>query len=156
MEKKSTVFIAIIIVVVILSFFTIRYTMDASAISKLQVTVKGIQIQEIKITYIKLKVNIEISNPTSEDISQLSTDFNIFIADSIVGDGNTILTNIPAQTIKETNTTIIIYFANVSNAVIDAITNQNFNLKIQGRVHAKVLFGLLSISQDFSSAYSYS
>jgi len=156
MEKKSSVFLAVIITVVVLSFLAIRYTMDASAISKLQVTVKGVQIQEIKVTYIKLKLNIEISNPTNDDISQLSTDFNIFIASSIVGEGSMLLTNIPAQTVKETNTTVIIYFANVSNAVIDAITNQNFTLKIQGTMHAKVLFGLLPISQDFSSTYSYS
>jgi hypothetical protein len=156
MEKKSSVFLVIIVAVVILSFLAIWYTTEASAISKLQVTVKGVQIQEIRVTYTKLKLNIEISNPTSEDISQLSTDFNIFIAGSIVGEGSMPLTDIPAQTVKETNTTAIIYYANVANAVKDAITNQNFKLTIQGTLHAKVLFGLLSLSQDFSSTYSYS
>jgi len=156
MEKKLPIFLVIIVAVVILSFLAIRYTMEATAISKLQVTVKSVQIQEIKVTYTKLKLFIEISNPTNEDISQLSTDYNIFIAGSIVGEGSMPLTNIPAQTVKETSTTVIIYFANVANVVIDAITNQKFNLTIQGTLHAKVLFGLVSILQDFSSGYSYS
>ena len=156
MEKKSLVFLVIIVAVVILSFLAIWYTTEATAISKLQVTVTNVQIQEIKVTYTKLKLNIEISNPTSEDISQLSTDFNIFIAGIFIGKGSTPLMNIPAQAVKKTNTTIIIYYANVANAVIDALANQNFKLTIQGTLHAKVLFGLLSLSQDFSSAYSYS
>jgi hypothetical protein len=156
MKKKSPVLVVIIVAVVILSFLAIRYTTEASAISKLQVTVKDVQIQEIKVTYTKLKLNIEISNPTSEGISKLSTDFNIFIAGSIVGEGSMPLTDIPAQTVKETSTTIIIYYANVANAVIDALANQNFKLTIQGTLHTKVLFGLLSLSQDFSSTYSYS
>jgi hypothetical protein len=60
MEKKSPVFLVIIAAVLILSFLAIRYTTEASAISKLQVTVKGVQIQEVKVTYTKLKLNIEI------------------------------------------------------------------------------------------------
>ena len=154
MDKKL-LFFFVIIVVIILSFLAISYIMETTAISKLQVTVKNVQIQELKVSYAKLKLFIEMSNPTSWDISQLSTDYNIFIASSIVGNGSIAITNIPAQTTKEASTTVIIYFANVANAVLEALTKQNFDLTIQGTLHAKVLFGFFSISQDFSSTYSY-
>lgn len=154
MDKKLLLFL-VIIVIIILSFLSIRFVMETTAISKLRVTVKGVQIQELKVSYAKLKLFIEISNPTGEDISQLSTDYNIFIASSIVGNGSISLTNIPTQTTKNASTIVIIYFANVANAVLEALTKQNFNLTIQGTLHAKVLFGLLSISQDFSSTYFY-
>jgi len=156
MKKNLPVLLTIILVVVIISFLAIKYTIEATAISKLQIIVKNVQIQELKISYTKLKLNIEISNPTFEEIYQLSADYNIFIASSSIGKGNMDFTNIPAHTTKETSTTTIIYFANVTNAVIEAITSQNFNLKIQGILYAKVLFGFLSISYDFSSGYSYS
>jgi len=154
-KKSSSIYIIIIVVAIIMSFLTIKYIIDASAISKLQVTIKSVQIQEIKVTYAKLKLNIEISNPTSEDISQLSTDYNIFITGSIVGSGSMRLTDITALTVKGTSTTIIIYFANIANAVIDAILNQNFSLTISGILNAKILFDLLPISQNFSSTYFY-
>ena len=154
MDKKILFFL-VIIVVIILSFLAVRYIMETIAISKLQVTVKGVQIQELKVSYAKLKLIIEMSNPTGEDISQLSTEYNIFIASSIVGNGGISLTNIPAQATKEASTTVIIYFANVANAVLEALTKQNFNLTIQGTLHVKVLFDLLSISHDFSSTYYY-
>jgi len=155
MKKKSFYFLIVIVAVVILSFFSVRYIMGASAISKLQVKVLSVQISEIKLSYTKLKLNLEILNPTGEDVSLLSAGYNIFIAGSIVGEGSMSLANIPAQTAKYTSTTVVIYFASVANAVVDAITNQNFNLTIQGTLHAKVFFGLFSISKDFSSDYYY-
>jgi hypothetical protein len=156
MDKKIPIFVAIIVVIVIFSFLAIRYTMDVSAISKIQVTVKNVQIQEIKLTYTKLKLDIEISNPTNEYIYHLSTDYNIFIADNIVGNGKVPLTNIPARSTNETSTNPIIYYINVTNAVIDAIVNQNFNLAIKGTLNVKVFFGLIFISQDYSATYYYS
>ena len=59
MKKSSYIYMIIIVAVIILSFLVIKYTMDASAISKLQVRIKSVQIQEIKVSYAKLKLNIE-------------------------------------------------------------------------------------------------
>jgi len=156
MKKSSYIYMIIIVAVIILSFLVIKYTMDASAISKLQVRIKSVQIQEIKVSYAKLKLNIEISNPTSEGISQLSTEYNILIAGSIVGNGSMDLTNLTAQTVKEASSIITIYYVNMTYAVIDAITSQNFSLTISGILNVKVLFNLLTISQSFSSTYLYS
>jgi len=155
MKKSSYIYMIIIVAVIILSFLVIKYTMDASAISKLQVRIKSVQIQEIKVSYAKLKLNIEISNPTSEGISQLSTEYNILIAGSIVGNGSMDLTNLTAQTVKEASSIITIYYVNMTYAVIDAITSQNFSLTISGILNVKVLFNLLTISQSFSSTYLY-
>jgi hypothetical protein len=156
MKKKLVVLLVIILAIIILIFLTLKYVNEISAISKLQLTIKGIQIQELKATYTKLKLDIEITNPTNEGISQLSTYYNIFIADTIVGEGSIPITYIFAQSTKETSTTFIIYYANVTNAVIDAITNKNFNLTIDGILHAKVLFSIVRISHEFSASYSYS
>ena len=156
MNKKPVIFLMIFAIIIILSFLVIKYYMETSAISKLQLTIKGVQIQEIKVTYTKLKLNIALLNPTDEVLSQFLTEYNIIIAGNIVGVGNITLSDIPARTNKETNTTITIYFSDVAIAVLDAIKNQNFNLTIQGTLHIKVLFDLLSISQDFSSTFSYS
>lgn len=156
MNKKTLIYLLIIITIILLIFLSIKCTLEATAISKLQATIKSVQIQEIKVTYTKLKLNIELLNPTNEDISELSTDFNIFITGNNVGKGNTSAINIPAKTIKQTSSIIIIYFADVANAVMDSIINLKFNLTINGTFHAKILFGFFSVTQDFSAGYIYS
>ncbi|MDH7507693.1 MAG: hypothetical protein QHH15_07935 [Candidatus Thermoplasmatota archaeon] len=155
MKNKTTIFI-IIIIVCISSILVTKYTIEAISISQLQITIKNIHIQEIKISYAKLKVDIEIFNPTNEDISQLSSDYNIYINSGLVGIGNMLITDIPAGTVKKTSTTIIIYFADVANAAVNAIINQNFNLTINGILQVKIFFDLFSISHEFSSTYIYS
>jgi len=156
MKKKLFIFLTIIAaIVVLLGFFTIRYIVEANEISKLQLTIKDVQIQELKLTYTKLKINIEILNPTNQDLSSLLIDYKIFISDIIVGNGSIALTNIPAQTNKETSTIVTINFIDVANAVIDAIKKQNFDLTIQGTLHVKILYDLFSISHKFSYLYHY-
>jgi len=155
MNKKTFVFLIIIVTIVFTSFLIIKYSMEATAISKLQLAIKNVEIQEIKTTYAKLKLIFDLSNPTNEYISELSTDFNIFITGNLVANGSTYPIDIPAKSTKETNSTIKIIFADVAYAVMNSILNLKFNLTIHGILHAKVLFGLFSISQEFSSSYSY-
>ena len=156
MKKKLFIFMTIITaIVVLLGFFTIRYIVEANEISKLQLTIKDVQIQELKVTYTKLKIDIEILNPTNQDVSSLLIDYNIFISDIMVGKGSIALTNIPAQTNKEASTIVTINFIDVANAVIDAIKKQNFDLTIQGTLHVKILYDLFSISHKFSYLYHY-
>jgi hypothetical protein len=146
--------IAIIILLIFIFFFS-RHTAKVSALEKINISVESITIKEVRLNYCKLKVNVNILNPTSELISDLSAQFDIFIADTYVGNGSIPKVSIPIQSGKIKNVSITIFYVNVGNAVIDGIQTRNFDLSIQGTATVTVLFNLISISKPFTAFYSY-
>ena len=62
--------------------------LNASAIENVKVTVENTSIQELRLTYCKLKLKVSISNPTTEYFSELSAEFDVFIASTYVGNGS--------------------------------------------------------------------
>jgi LEA14-like dessication related protein len=156
MDQKIKILIMITIVIFISGFLSIRYIASASAIEKVNVTVENTSIQELRLTYCKLKLEVSISNPTTEHISELSAEFDIFIASTYVGNGSFQTVSIPAQSHKTGDVFLTIYYANVGNAVIDGIQTGNFDLTIQGEAKGNVLFNLITVTKSFTASYSYS
>lgn len=156
MDQRIKILIVITIVIFILSFLSIRYMASASAIEKVNVTVENTSIQELRLTYCTLKLEVSISNPTTEYISGLSAEFDVFIASTYVGNGSFLTVSIPAQSDKTGDVLLTIYYTNVGNAVIDGIKTGDFDLTIHGEAKGNVLFGLLTVTKSFTSSYSYS
>ena len=155
MHIKIKIISIVIIICLILIFFFGRYTADVSALEKINISVESITIEEVRLNYCKLKVNVNVLNPTSEYISDFTAQFDIYIANTYVGNGSIPKVSIPIQSEKIKNVSITIFYVNVGNAVIDGIQTRNFNLSIQGTTTVKVLFNLMSISKQFSASYSY-
>lgn len=156
MDQKIKILIVIIIVIFISGFLSIRYIADASALEKINVTVENTSIQELRLTYCKLKLKVSISNPTTEYISGLSAEFDVSIGGTYVGNGSFQTVSIPAQSNKTGDVLLTIYYANVGNAVIDGIKTENFDLTIHGEAKGNVLFNLLTVTKSFTASYSYS
>ena len=156
MDQKIKILIVITIVIFISGFLSIRYIASASAIEKVNVTVENTSIQELRLTYCKLKLKVSISNPTTEYFSELSAEFDVFIASTYVGNGSFQTVSIPAQSHETGDVFLTIYYANVGNAVIDGIKTGDFDLSIHGEAKGNVLFNLLTVSKSFNAYYSYS
>jgi len=156
MDQKIKILIVITVVIFISGFLSIRYMADASALEKVNVTVENISIQELRLTYCKLKLKMDIFNPTTEYISELSAKFDVSIAGTYVGNGSTPTVSIPAQSHKTGDVPLTIYYANVGNAVIDGIQTGNFDLTIHGEAKGNVLFNLLTVTKSFIASYYYS
>ncbi|UCD12955.1 MAG: LEA type 2 family protein [Thermoplasmatales archaeon] len=155
MDQKTKILVVIIIVIFISGFLSVRYIADVSAFEKINVTVKNTSIQELGLTYCKLKLKVSISNPTTEHISGLSAEFDVSIANTHVGNGSVPKVTIPAQSHTTRDVPLTIYYANVGNAVINGIKTGNFDLTIDGTANVNVLFNLLMISKPFTASYSY-
>jgi len=119
MDHKIRILIVVTIVIFISGFLVIRYTTDVSALEKVNITMENINIQELHLTYCKLKLKVNISNPTNEYISGLLAEFDISIAGTYVGNGSVPTVSIPAQSQIKRDVILTIYYADVGNAVID-------------------------------------
>jgi hypothetical protein len=157
MIKKSKKFIIILLIIFTLSgFFGYTYYSDVTTLLNAEVTIKDIHLHELSFTYCKLKINIDIKNPSDRDISSLSSVFNIYIAENFVGLGSFSNVFIPAQSTKENDVTITIYYTNVAVAVVDGIKKGNFDLNIKGEASGKVLFDLITVSKQLNVTKAYS
>ncbi|MCK4415514.1 MAG: hypothetical protein KAU84_00020 [Thermoplasmatales archaeon] len=156
MDHKIRILIVVTIVIFISGFLVIRYTTDVSALEKVNITIENINIQELNLTYCKLKLKVNISNPTNEYISRLFAEFDISIASTYVGNGSVPTVSIPAQSQIKRDVILTIYYADVGNAVIDGIQTGNFDLTTHGEAKGNVLFNLLTVSKSFTASYSHS
>lgn len=154
-KKSRKIIIVIAMILTISGFLGYTYYADITTLYNTKVTIKDIHLQELSFTYCKLKIYIDISNPTDRDISGLSAVFDIYIADNYVGLGSFEKASIPAQSNKEKDVTIIIYYANVAVAVVDGIKKGDFDLTIKGEASGKVLFGLITVSEQFKATQTY-
>ena len=149
------IIIIVAIILAILGFLGYTYSADVAALDNARITIKDIQIQDIGFTSCKLKIFIDISNPTDRDISGLTSDFDVFLADVYVGSGSVSRVSIPAQSSREKGVSITIIYINFAEAVKDAIINGKFDVSIKGYASGDVLFGLITVTDRINAMKSY-
>jgi hypothetical protein len=155
-----TIFILIIIIITSLGLIYINYRSDIEAINNLKVNLIDVKRPyDITKTSFKLNFDIEIDNPSDRDIIDLSTDFKIYIEDNYVGEGNFSKVNIPNNSNISKDVIVKIYYSGLADAIFDLIEDiineGEFNLKIEGMIYAKALFGISIIEQDYISKKTY-
>jgi len=159
--KNKLVITSIIIAIVlsVLVFLWFSYNADLEAISNIDVTLDDLDLTDIKLTSFKLILNVNISNPTNQYISNLSSNFDIFIANNYVGNGEFSKVTIPRKSQSNKDVIVIVYYSGLADAVVDiikkVITNEEFDLTIDGEVRGNALFGLTSVSQSFKLTKTY-
>jgi len=159
MTEKNV--IAAIILAIILSvsgFLGYIYFADVAAMSSIEVTINDVDITDVKFTSFKLKLDANIYNPTDQDISGLSSAFDIYIEDNYVGEGGFSNVFIPAHAQSEKDVSITISGLAVAavDVIKNVITEGNFDLNISGNINGNVLFGLITFSQEFETTHTYS
>ena len=67
---------------------------------------------------------------------------------------------IPANSQSSKDISVTIYYGGLADAVVDiiknVITNEEFDLTIDGKISGNALFGLITVSQCFKSTQIYS
>jgi len=149
----------IIIVISILGLIYINYQSDINAINNINVSLNKVDVNDIKITSFKLNFNVEIFNPSDRDIIDLSTDFNIYIENNYVGEGNFSNINIPNKTNLSKDIIITVFYDGLADATVDVIkkilNEGEFKIEIKGTLYAKALFGLSLIEQNYIASKIY-
>ncbi len=154
-----TTLILIIITISILGLIYINYKSDIEAMNNLNVNLNQIDIDDINSKFFKLNFNVEITNPSDRDIVDLSTTFKIYIEDNYVGEGNFSNVNITNNSEENKDVIVSVYYEGLADAVNDVIkkiiNEGEFDLKINGTIYAKALFGMSIIEQIFIATKTY-
>jgi LEA14-like dessication related protein len=154
-----TIIIVIILIILILGLIYINYKSDVEAINNLNVNLNDVDINDIKFSSFKLNFNIEINNPSDRNIVDLSTDFEIYIENNYVGEGDFSNVNIPYNSNINKDVIVTVYYDGLADAAVDIIKNiideGEFNLKIEGTIYAKALFGISIIEQNYFATKTY-
>jgi len=155
MEKKLIFASIIVIAILFFGSFSFIYISDVNAVGNIDVSIKKIGIQDIGLSYARLKITVDIDNPSDREISNLEAYFKVYIANTYVGDGTLLKISIPPHSSINKDVIITIYYTNVASGVIDAITTFDFTLSINGKANIDILFGLLKFSKNFKASESY-
>ena len=154
-----TISILIIILISMLGLIYINYKSDVDAINSLKVNLINIKEPYFTDTSFKLNFEVEIKNPSDRNIIDLSTDFEIYIEDNYVGEGNFSNVNIPNNSNTSKDVIVTIYYSGLADAVVNIlkniIKNEEFKLEIKGTIYAKALFGLSIMEQNYTATKTY-
>ena len=154
-----SIFIFIIIILSILSFIYVNYKSDVEAINDIDISLNNVDIFDLEITSFKLNLDVEIINPSNREINQLSSDFDIYIENKYIGTGNFSNADIQKNSNISKDVIITIYYSGLAEAVVNVIENLisdgEFDLRINGIIYAKALFGMSIIEQTFIASKTY-
>ncbi len=156
MNPKLKIIAIVAILILIFGFLGVRYITEASTIDNINIGLEDVSIEELKLSSCTLNLKVRISNPTTEYISELSAEFDVFIADTDVANGTVAKVSIPPESYATSDVLLTIFYADVGTAVINGIKTGDFDLIIQGEAKLNVLLNLLTITKPFTSSYSYS
>jgi len=152
-QLASLITLAILIPTLFLGY---TYFADADAIQKIYADVDTIDQINPKITKATIIFTLNITNPTTRDITDLSSTFDIFIQDNYVGKGSFSNFSIPAQTTKFKQVSITVSYGGIADSAVDIFTNwvsgQDTTLTVEGTMTASVLFGLTTASHSYTAS----
>jgi len=141
---------AVVIIPVLLGFV---YYQDISAIEDSEISISNAGISELKLTYCKIKLQMELKNPSARKISDISVRFDIYLTDNYVGSGYFPEITVPPHSARTREMNITIYYANLTGAVLNALYDGKVVISIRGEMEGKVLYGMIKFTQRFNTSY---
>jgi len=155
MIKKRYLMIIGLVIVILLAVSILQIMADAAAINELTIETEDVRLADVGLTSCDLLVTINFTNPTSRDLSIVSATFDVFVADSYVGNSSLQHLSIPSKSSKEHVISLILFYSDVARAVIEGIKNKNFDIDISGDAQGYVFYGLFIVSVPFSASSTY-
>ena len=146
-----------IVLLILFGFLIFNYNNSVSAINNVEVIVRDVTIIEAKLTQCQLKLIVNISNPTDVQLSDITSNFDIYLSGDYIGEGKFSKITIPPHSYRWKDIMITIYYEGLADAVIDIIgdliSGKKVTLTIEGTINATTFFGIIPISKDFKSDY---
>ena len=110
------------LVIVILVAVSIQQIMaDAAAINELTIHAEDVRLTDIGLTSCDLLVTVNFTNPTGRDLSIVSARFDVFVADSYVGNSSLQHLSIPSKSSKEHDISLTLLYSDIAHAVLKVL-----------------------------------
>lgn len=156
MIKKRHLIIIGLVIVILIAISILQIMADAAAINELKIHVEDVRLADIGLISCDLLVTINFTNPTSRDLSIVSATFDVFVADSYVGNSSLLQLSIPNKSSREHVISLTLLYSDIAHAVIEGIKNKNFDIYISGEAQGYVFYDLFIVSVPFSASSTYS
>jgi LEA14-like dessication related protein len=156
MIKKRHLVILGLVIVIPIAISILQIMADAAAINELKIHVEDVRLADIRLTSCDLLVTINFTNPTNRDLSIVSATFDVFVADSYVGNSSLLQLSIPNKSSREHVISLTLLYSDIAHAVIEGIKNKNFDIYISGEAQGYVFYELFIVSVPFSASSTYS
>jgi LEA14-like dessication related protein len=156
MIKKRHLIIIGLVIVILIAISILQIMADAAAINELKIHVEDVRLADIRLTSSDLLVTINFTNPTSRDLSIVSATFDVFVADSYVGNSSLLQLSIPNKSSREHVISLTLLYSDIAHAAIEGIKNKNFDIDISGEAQGYVFYELFIVSVPFSASSTYS
>ena len=156
MIKKRHLIIIGLVFVILIVISILQIMADAAAINELKIHVEDVRLADVGLTSCDLLVTINLTNPTSRDLSIVSATFDVFVADSYVGNSSLLQLFIPNNSSREHVISLTLLYSDIAHAVIEGIKNKNFDIYISGEAQGYVFYDLFIVSVPFSASSTYS
>lgn len=105
----------------------------------------GTSIKEIALTYLRLAINIDVTNPNRIDVVLDRMRFDLYVNDEHVANGvSNLKTRIPSGGSVKISPVVTLDYAQVGTAIISTIKNLGAKYKIVGTVYFDTPFGTMS------------
>ena len=145
-----------LVIVILIAISILQIMADSAAINELKIHVEDVRLADIRLTSCDLLVTINFTNPTSRDLSIVSATFDVFVADSYVGNSSLLQLSIPNKSSREHVISVTLLYSDIAHAVIEGIKNKNFDIYISGEAQGYVFYELFIVSVPFSASSTYS
>jgi LEA14-like dessication related protein len=155
-KRISSYTILFILLIILIIFLGYIYFSDVEAISHVNADIESVNSINPKLTSADIIFTINITNPTSREIYDLSSSFDVYIDDTYIGEGSFSKTGIKPLSNIFHQTNLTVYYSGIADATIEIIKNwmknKQSNLIIKGNMTAKTLFGLIETTQPYEAS----
>lgn len=141
-------------------FLGYTYFADAQAIQQIHAEVYSFNPEsnidfDLAERTIDLNFTLNVTNPSSRDICDISSTFNIYIEENFIGEGSFSNLSIKANSSEFKEITVRFDLKGFAYSFIDtianALKNKNTKMTIEGTMTAQVLFGLTTASHSYTA-----
>lgn len=154
---KRIIAVCVLLITFILLLYHVYYA-DAEAIKNIQIEVLDLNITNPKITHCTITFLVNITNPSSRTVSDLSSTFKIYIENNYIGKGNFSHVHLPSSATLKKEIPVKVYYGGLADAVVDLVKNlvQGYQttVTIKGNISGAALFGFTQVSHQFTVVYS--
>jgi hypothetical protein len=156
MKKTYQGTASIILIILILSLFMgYTYITDVQSIQQINAKILTIDDINLKFSSAIITFSLNITNPSTRDIHNVYSTFNLYIEQNFIGRGSFSNITLPAQTNRIKQVTMTINYAGLADSTLDFLKNyirgQSTVIVVEGTLHASVLFGLTKASHSYTA-----
>lgn len=150
--STGKVIIAIIIVLAV-GYGGYQVYTEREAMKNTEVIITDSDIPDVGLTEISVPIYMEFQNNSDYGSTPLNADYQILVNDEEIDNGKVNVPKIPAGESKTVETTVTINGEDVSDTFWSTLETGSFEIKVEGEITAKLLFGIVPVSQPFQTTY---